>query len=453
MTDDHESHAVVQRGMAAQAARAPEGSAVAERIISTADAPQGEAALRRTPRWRGWVLPAVAAGGVALLTGAVLTGSHLIGTNRQHPASTSSSANPSHSVPAGPIGGAVPAGFRPVDLSFVNQQEGWALGSVPCHGDRCTQIVRTRDGGATWVSIPAPPLELPSNVAIDPVLSGCNTIVCVSRIHFATAQIGYVASGWQLFMTDDGGASWRLLTGGESRNVAIANGTLWRITNTSPGDCPETCGFRLQSSPVGSASWRDVTLPSDATSGTGVELTRSGRVAVLEIYGKSAGSSNVSTLLISSDDGASWTRRGEPCPQTSGGADRLAPRIAPDGSISVLCRPRSGTGGQFVATSTDAGATFRSSVPLGGTGGYVLGTASSTVLFASTDTLYRSANAGKSWQPVPLGHNTANNQAFYVDFQTTTTGHILAIGADQLVSPAIWTTTDAGASWTRYTFR
>ena len=43
--------------------------------------------------------------------------------------------------------GAVPAGFQPVSFTAVSERDFWLLGTVPCHGGRCTAIVRTTDGG------------------------------------------------------------------------------------------------------------------------------------------------------------------------------------------------------------------------------------------------------------------------------------------------------------------
>ncbi len=459
MSDDREPITIMRRGMTAEADRAPDAAALTERILATAAAtttPPATAPVTR--RLRGWALPGLAAATVVAVTAAVLVGTRVLLPDDQSSATAPTTAvSPSPIGSTGPSGGVVPAGFRPVDVSFVNRDDGWALGSVPCPSGRCTELVRTRDGGSTWVSVPAPPLALPASVEVDPVLAGCNAVVCISQIRLATPQIGYVFNGWQLFMTVDGGSTWRLQPGGGGR-LAIANGTAWWIGDSSTKPCEASCHIRLQAARVGSSAWRDVPLPSVATSGSGADVARNGDVAALEIYGTDRGgpsgtqgsSPSRSMLLTSTDAGSTWTVRREPCLQARVGAESLAPTVAPDGSITLMCRPRNG-GGEFTVTSTDGGATFVPSAPLSGTSGYVIGAASSSVVFAVTDILYRSADAGRSWHSVLLGDHPGTG-VFEVEFRTANAGYVLAQN-ERGVSPTIWSTTDAGASWTNYSFR
>ncbi|MEP6599943.1 MAG: hypothetical protein ABJB98_10920 [Actinomycetota bacterium] len=459
MSNEPELISVMRRGMTAAADRAPDGSVLAERIVAETELfPVRQLPARR--RAHGWPLAALAAMTVAAVAAGGLVGSRLLLPDKHRSDNAPTSiGTPSLGLGAGPAGGAVPAGFRPVDVSFINRAEGWALGSVPCGSERCTQLVRTRDGGTTWVSIPAPPLALQGDIMIDPVLAGCNPVVCVSRLRFATSRIGYLFTGWQLFMTVDGGASWQLQAEGGAADLAIADGTAWWLSNPSSERCEASCHIRLRSARLGSTDWRDIPLPAEASSGTGVELSRASHTATLVIYGAGGaagagqeGPAKRSTLVVSTDDGANWTVRGEPCPNVGGGADSLAPRVAPDASMTLLCRPHTGEGaGQFTITSTDGGASFVGSAPLPGPGGYVVSAASSSVVFTATDRLYRSADHGRSWQPVSLGGASAD-RAFSVQFQTTTTGQVLVQDAHG-VSPTIWTTTDAGATWTSHTFR
>jgi hypothetical protein len=79
-----------------------------------------------------------------------------------HPASSAEATSPGASTrpggsgTVGPAGGPVPAGFHAVDLTFVDVNDGWALGTAPCASAPCTSILRTTDGGLSWAGIPAP---------------------------------------------------------------------------------------------------------------------------------------------------------------------------------------------------------------------------------------------------------------------------------------------------------
>jgi hypothetical protein len=456
--NDLDVGAIMRRGMNAEGDRAPTGAALVERILASIEIESERPDTSSESRSLSWMPVLAAASVVALVVALVAVTGNLGGGARRPVGSATSGTTPSRSSAFGPAGVALPAGFRPVDLTFINSEDGWALGSVPCPEGRCTQIARTRDGGTSWLSVPAPQLKLPGNVAISTVLGACNPVVCVSGIRFATSAIGYVFNGWQLLMTVDGGSTWHPQTGGGA-TVVIADGTAWRVHSGASESCATNCRIRVQSAPIGSTSWRDLPLPAGADTGTGVDVARSGRIAAIEIYGaptgsgsKQEGSRSASTLLTSADDGATWKVRGEPCPQANGGADSLAPAVAADGSITLLCRARAAGGGQFTITSTDVGDSFRASAPVGPQQGYVTGTASSSVLFMATDELYRSANGGRDWRPVVLGGEAANARTFHIDFQTLTRGHVL-VQEQGGVSATIWTTVNGGATWRSHTFR
>ena len=58
------------------------------------------------------------------------------------------------SVP-GPVGTPVPAHFAPASVTFVSLHTGWVLGTAPCGLTNCEELLRTRDGGQTWVALPS----------------------------------------------------------------------------------------------------------------------------------------------------------------------------------------------------------------------------------------------------------------------------------------------------------
>src|SRR5579871_2265423 len=92
-----------------------------------------------------------------------------------------------------PAGGPVPAGFHPTSVTFVSANEGFVLGSAPCASAPCTSLLRTVDGGRTWVGVPAP--------------RSAN----VSEVRFANGVDGW-AWGPELWVTHDGALTWHQLT-------------------------------------------------------------------------------------------------------------------------------------------------------------------------------------------------------------------------------------------------
>ena len=84
-------------------------------------------------------------------------------------APTSAAATAPHSAPnqpaATPAGGPVPAGFQSISFSAISDTEWRLLGDAACSHKPCTSIVRTTDGGAHFVGIPAPTTALYGGIA------------------------------------------------------------------------------------------------------------------------------------------------------------------------------------------------------------------------------------------------------------------------------------------------
>src|SRR5438445_10612941 len=129
---------------------------LAETIVRTASEnasrPNAAASGLRTG-WRNWLLPVAAAALVAVVAGAVVLGAKALRHNdtaiRPSPVLRSGPTNlPSSSPPSSPSpsqsgssssspttmtrGGRVPAGFRVLDLTWVSEDEGWALSYPIC---------------------------------------------------------------------------------------------------------------------------------------------------------------------------------------------------------------------------------------------------------------------------------------------------------------------------------
>jgi hypothetical protein len=423
------------------AEHAPGGTLLAERII---------AAARTQPRpagrgWPTWTLPLLAAGAVAAIVTGVFVGVSQvrnsagpavpgIGTHRpslSHSApAPSPTATPTSTTTGSPP--ADPVGLNNValsDLTFVGTEDGWGLGTAEClsgSGGRCPAMVRTTDGGASWRSMPQPPGD-------------------VTGIRFATPLIGYAFSASTLEMTRDGGRTWTTQAGG-ALALETLDGNVIRVVSDGSG-CPGPCNVRVEYAGLASSDWTTVALQPGNLDAVYVHLVRDASDAyVLTTRNPASGAGvQTSTLFASADDGASWTGRGEPCPQRDGlEADSVALAAAPGGGVTALCQVRQGgSGADFLVRSSDHGANF---TPASGTipqfEADVLAGDPATVLVAGGAHAYRSTDGGRSWSQL-----SGIDDVSFAGFESPTLGRIVTEGGR-----TIWTTTDAGAHWSRFTF-
>ncbi len=350
---------------------------------------------------------------------------------------------------AGASGGPVPHGFIARDLTFVNPRTGWLLGTAPCSSPPCTSLVRTTDGGRTWVGVPAPRADLEPRGQ-----SGCADRPCVRGIRFANASVGYAYGSTALYLTTDGGVTWARQPG-QADAIEVAGGTALRVSHDTAG-CPPGCVYQISTAPLATASWRPVAVPGPTLTGNAVQLLRTGHRAFLETYRNPAGGAGnaQATLLTSSDDGQRWTVRPDPCGTEAGQeADSQQLAVADDGSVTVLCRVRA-NGPDFVVTSRDGGNSFgpHHRTPGGANVNAVGAASASTLLVATTNgstaTLFRSTDAGASWDPVATAPDAARDGdgVAVLGFQNAQTGRWVPGSA------AVLTSTDAGRTWVTYTF-
>jgi photosystem II stability/assembly factor-like uncharacterized protein len=331
-------------------------------------------------------------------------------------------------------------GFLVADLTFVGTQ-GWALGTVGCSAGsgRCPAIAHTTDNGRSWQSIKAPAV----NVAVPGLGAGGCGSPCVSSIRYASPAVGYLFGPTALLMTTDGGHHWRRQSG-HADALESLDGNVIRISDG--GGCPPGCRYTAQVAGLGSASWTAVPLPGRTTTATGVLLARTGSRAYLLALGHPAGGAQDarSTLWTSADDGRHWTNRGEPCPQGSREVDSTALTSAPDGSVTVLCRPRTASGRPFVAVSTDGGARFRagSRTALGGADVSALGAAGASTILVSSDDTYRSTDGGRHFTRLSANSDSSPGALGWLGFASPSVGHGISVDRRTL-----WTTTDGGRAW------
>lgn len=421
----------LRESLAEHARRAPDGSRLAEQVLATVTpAPQP---LRR---WRTWSLPLITAGAVAAVAGTVIGvvhATHSASPKPLPPANSGSATATSVTTPAptaapdtAPVSptstvssttDAVPLDSgNAVDLTFVGN-EGWAVTSDGV-------LLHSTDNGATWQRDGAVPPD-------------------ADHLRFATTTTGYAFGQRVLYVTQNGGRTWAKQAGGALALETLDNNVIRVSTNCLPG-----CPMLIQTSAIGGSAWTTTQTIQPGMS-PGVSLTRTGSYAYLAVFGHTAGGAQNATtaLWVSSDNGATWTDRGEPCPQRGGEADSSFLSTAPDGTVGVICTPRqAGTNWQFAMTSPAGGTDFTTLDPQAFGNGSVaaFAMASAQVLLVSeADGAYRSTDGGRTF--TRLGANSGSDPGAlrWLGFASPTVGHGLSQDGR-----TVWTTTDAGVSWT-----
>jgi photosystem II stability/assembly factor-like uncharacterized protein len=311
-------------------------------------------------------------------------------------------------------------------------------------------MVRTTDGGAHWVGIPAP----------RDALAATGTSTGVSEVRYADGSNGWVY-GPDLWSTHDGGATWTAVqVGGAApfvEDLAAAGGLVDMVA--ASGCDPQTtpsCTVQLWQAVVGSDNFQPVPGVTLASGSIGRDaLTLHGRTGYLLAQGQEGAPVPV---LWRTTDGTHWTQGPSVC------ANNLEPTSVAaidDRRASVLCAGSGAAGStakQLYATS-DGGATFvpeGTAPPLGGDGGTVSAATVTTLAIATSSgasEIYRTTDGGATWQTVL---QLDDGGLGWGDFGFTDATHGLAVhgpvafasSGSGLTDPGtLFMTSDGGASW------
>lgn len=336
--------------------------------------------------------------------------------------SSATTARAPSAVVTAPAGGPIPSGFQPSSFTAVSTTEWWLLGDAPCAQPPCTSIVRTTDGGATFVGLPAPAAGLVGG------LNGGDNATGVSNLRFANPTDGF-AYGPALWATHDGGAHWhQLAAAGHVVNLAAADGYVYAVIGTD-----------LYRALPASDSWSKLGVVN-LSGGLAVHRTD---VIVEALTGPS---SSPLRLLVSHDHGEHFLTY--PSPDVGLGCSFDEPAAA---VVWAICA----TGTQAAVTrSTDGGATFS---PLQDNQLFVnsakLGAASATdavVTSYQATQLFLTSDGGRTLEAVTVPSPVAGGTWLYVGF--TDAAHGVAIGSiGDSKTTALYRTSDGGHRWSAVT--
>jgi photosystem II stability/assembly factor-like uncharacterized protein len=319
----------------------------------------------------------------------------------------------------------VPAGFEPISFTAVSERDFWLLGTVPCHGRRCTAIVRTTDGGRTFAALHAPALPTSGNTP---------------ELRFADRLDGFAFVRWRglFYATHDGGATWRRLRLGRVLGFATGAGNAYLVTSR-----------RLERSRVSVDAWHaePVPFPSD-----GSPLDLEARQANLWLLGTRRATIPIHDELARSQDGGR-TFETSPAPCTPGLGGELAPTsatvvwaVCPTGMLAGAWRSTNG-GISFARLRTPQLVNSAQIAPA---------SATTAVLDRGVrGRLHRTTDGGRTWRPARTAGRATD--VIWVGFTDARVGAaVVQTGYDESAKSELtelWRTTDGGATWSRVLMR
>jgi hypothetical protein len=351
----------------------------------------------------------------AVVTGVALAGAGALTALAANTGAGNTGAGNTSAAATGPTGGPVPPGFQPMSVTFVSPSEGWVLGTAPCSHAPCTSVVRTTDGGHSWIGIPAP------------------VTTWVTTMRFADPSDGF-AYGPQLWVTHNGGVRWYRVrqVPGHIVDLEASAGVVYAASENSADR------VRIYRSPAGRDDWHAV---------KGLPSFYSGAIPVITLHGTAAWIL-ADSRVYASPTGSSWVRESFQCPSDWGLTSLAAYNSE---HITVLCTGDAGLGStsKLVYASANGGARFtRAGAPPRGGDGGLLAEPTPRHLFIATASgatwLYVSNNGGRTWHSALT---LTDGGKGWADFGFTTTSQGVAIEGEPAIGSRLFMTWNAGKTW------
>ncbi|HWD72647.1 MAG TPA: hypothetical protein VG779_08985 [Actinomycetota bacterium] len=335
---------------------------------------------------------------------------------------------PTPTSTAGPPGGPVPKGFSPASVTFVSLQTGWALGAT-C--PTCTvSVLRTRDGGKSWASIPAPPASLAPD-------GGAG----VRKVRFADLNNGW-AFDPDLWVTHDGGAHWirsTLPVGGPPgvSDLAVAGGLARAVVFGT------TNAFQIYTTLAGQDAW--VASPTRLPVGAGPVPT-----AQIVLQGGSGWVIQNDRVVVNGARlaGGAWVPWQPPCANPSVGGPAVLAASTPTDLVAACSEGRfSGPAVDVRVFLSANGVTFTAQgtvVPSATDAQGVASPVPGTLVVADAARLAASFDRAATWTTVFSGTPSGGWQD--LGFTSPTQGVVVEAG--QGTQPGVLLMThDGGHSW------
>jgi photosystem II stability/assembly factor-like uncharacterized protein len=336
------------------------------------------------------------------------------------------------SLPASPVISA-PSLVR---IHMFDPLNGWGLTD--------TNLVRTLDGGLTWVDITPPGVTSLGYSASTYFLDPLTGWMLIPGADFSTGTLVY---------TTDGGSNWTSTAvpfgGGQFDFINVTSGFI--LVDRGAGAGSEAVD--VYSTSDGGASWTTVYVMQPGAGENVNTLPFGGQKSGFAFLDSSHAwvGGNIPMdgyiyLYHSLDGGRTWAKQDPLLPAgfETAMTEAMTPRFfsAVDGILPV--RLLAGESAFDFYVTHDSGATWTSTLPVNSNGQYSIVSPEGIIVWDGGPVLLASYDGGLSWNPVPTNVNVTDTLSMF-QFVDPLTGWLLT--GDAANHHSLYKTVDGGATW------